>query len=280
MAIEFDPRVIQIAIDIDGKTETFEGLYITAQGTRYGTDVSNECQVRIDNMTRANRDYILNHTSPYKQFSPNPRVNMTVKAGRKSYGPSLLYVGYVMKSTITQPPDIGIILQCLTGLDQTTNIISYGAGPQISLKSLSQKAAQDLGLTLNFQATDKTISNFNLSGTALLYVQKLAQTGNVDVTIDNQTLIVKDAAKPINAPIKQINQSTGMIGIPEITDSGIRVKFLLDNDTQLFQSVNITSVLNPAVNGIYQIFKLGFDIATRDTPFYYIADCQQLKVPV
>lgn len=276
MPVEFDPRIVRIGIEISGETNYYEGLYITAQGTRYGSDANNECQVRIDNLTREHRDYLLRITSPYFLIG-SPVVHISVFAGRKSYGTSLVYYGQVTRSSITQPPDIGVILNCLTCFDQTTNIVSYASGPKISLKSLSQVAASTLGLTLNFQATDKQITNFTLSGSALNYVSQISDAGNVDVSIDNKSLIVKDQGVPITSPIKKISQETGMIGIPEITESGLVVKYLFDNNTVLYQTVNITSLLNPSVNGNYQLYKLGFDISSREVPFYWIASCSQLK---
>lgn len=281
MVQEFDPRIVRIGIEISGETTYYEGLYITAQGTRYGSDVNNECQVRIDNLTREHRNLLLKVTSPYFILN-SPVAHISVWAGRKSYGTSLVFFGQVTRAAITQPPEIGIILNCLTCFDQTTNIISYNSGPQIGFASLCKKASDDLGLDLNFQATNKQVSNFTLSGTALDYIKKLSDVGNVDVTIDNKFLIVKNKDTPIIAPIKKINQQTGMIGIPELISppgGGVRVKYLLDNNTVLFQTVNITSILNPSLNGNYQLYKLSFDISSRDVPFYWIAECQPLKDP-
>ncbi len=68
-----------------------------------------------------------------------------------------------------------------------------------------------------------------------------------------------------------------MIGIPEFTEQGIKVKMLLDNQTKLGGGLRITSSIYPAVNGDYVIYKLGFDIATRDTPFYYIAEAARRR---
>lgn len=276
MDLNFDPRIVQIGIQReDDEITYYEGLTITAQGTRYGTDLINECQIRIDNLTREHRDYILKATSPYFLLN-NPRIFVVVNAGRTSYGTVPIYFGSVTRSAITQPPDIGLILNCQTQYDQSVNIISYSGAARSGLKTIAQKAASDLDLTLNFQALDKQISNFSFSGDALTYVRKLAEAGNLNVTIDNKVLIVKDKGVPLKTGPKIISEETGMIGIPELTESGVRVKFLLDNDTQLFQTINLKSILNPSVNGNYELFKLGFDIASRDTPFYWIADLAPL----
>ncbi len=63
-----------------------------------------------------------------------------------------------------------------------------------------------------------------------------------------------------------------MIGIPEFTEQGIKVKFLLDNRTTLGGGIQIESKIYPATNGNYVIYKLGFEITNRDKPFYWIAE--------
>ena len=56
-----------------------------------------------------------------------------------------------------------------------------------------------------------------------------------------------------------------------------KVKMLLDNQTRLGGGLRITSNIYPAVNGEYVIYKLGFQISSRDTPFYYIAEAARRR---
>ena len=270
-----DPRIVQVGIEINGEIDYYEGLQITARGTRYGSDTLNECQVRIDNLKRATRDFILTQTSPFN-INQTPK-RLIVNAGRQSYGASLVFIGVITTSEVTQPPDIGIILNALTGYDQSGNIIAFNTGPVAPLSAIAQRAADDTGTTLNFQATDKNIANYSYTGPALQHVNKIAQIGNVDAFIDNKTLVVKNQYAPLQGRIKFVSQDTGMIGIPEITEQGVRVRFLMDNQTTVGDQINIKSQLNPAIDGNYVIYKLGFDIASRDVPFYWIAECKRLS---
>lgn len=271
----FDPRIVRIGIEIEGETSWYEGLDIKATGVRYGSDINNPCQIRIDNLTAEHRNYILTKSSPYI-YGPNSRYlrpRVYVFAGRQSYGTSLIYSGIVLKSFVSQPPEISVVLNCVTALDTQLETVSYATGPEASMKSIAEKGAEILGVSLNFQATDKKISNFTISSDANAFVRDLSQVGNINVTLDNNILTIVDEAEFIAAPAKLISQSTGMIGIPEWTEDGVLVKYLLDNNTFIFQEVTIESILNPAINGPYKIFKLGFDITSRDVPFYWIAEC-------
>ncbi len=266
----FDPRIVRVNLEVDGAIKTYEGIAINASGSKYANSLQNECQIQLFNLDKQTQDYILTQTSPFT-LNRTPKT-VTLEAGRESYGTTKVYVGNVVSSYLSQPPDIAITLRCLTGNFQNGNILSRGQPSQISLFQVSRQLAQDLNTTLTFQATNRNLSNFLYSGSLSGVVEKLAFTGGVSVFIDNNSLVVKDINKPISNTLSIISQETGMIGIPEITELGVRVRFLVNNTAKLGGALQVISVKNPAANGIYVIYKLLFEISNRDTPFYYIAE--------
>ena len=70
-----------------------------------------------------------------------------------------------------------------------------------------------------------------------------------------------------------------MIGIPVVTERGVYVKMLLDNTVSVGGSITVKSDINPAANGTYTITKLMFEIANRDTPFYYHVNATKYILP-
>lgn len=270
---QIDPRLVRIGIEVAGILKQYEGLQITASGTKYGNPNQNECEVTISNMDKATRDYILTETSPFNKNKA--RKKLIVEAGRVSYGYSKIFEGDITNSGVSQPPDIAIKLKALTGNYSKSDVIARTQPPSTSLRNISGQVAKDLGVTLDFQAKDKTIANYSFSGGALKQIDKLQSMGLVDAYLDDNVLVVKDLNAPLNGRVRVLNLDSGMIGIPELTEQGIRVKFLLDNQTTVGSSLQITSVLYPALNGFYVIYKLGFDIANRDTPFYWIAEAKR-----
>jgi hypothetical protein len=40
--------------------------------------------------------------------------------------------------------------------------------------------------------------------------------------------------------------------------------------------LEVRSKINPAANGTYTVYKLGFDLANRDTAFYLIAEASRV----
>ena len=276
MTQQLDPRIIRVSIEVNGVTKTYSSPFaITANGTKFANSLQNECEIVIENLDRATQDYILTETSPYN-MNRTPKA-VTVEAGRQSYGTAVIYRGNIVSSNVTQPPDIGIVLKCLTGNFIKGNIITRNQPGSAKLSQISKQVAQDTNTLLNFQATDKNIANYSYAGPALKQVELVGAMGGINVFIDDNTLVVKDAFVPLTNTLRILNAETGMIGIPEFTEQGIKVKFLLDNRTTLGGSLRIESKQYPAANGDYVIYKLGFQIATRDTPFYYIAEAARRR---
>jgi hypothetical protein len=271
---ELDPRRVRVGIEVDGLIKWYEGLDIKAQGTKYGNANQNECTVTIANLSKETRDYILTETSPFNKNRKPKRI--IVEAGRVSYGMSRMFIGDITAATPSQPPDITITIKALTGDYQKGNVISRSKPSQMSLKKISEGVAKDLGVSLDYQAKDKNIANYQFSGGALKQVNKLGETGDVNAYIDDGVLVVKDYNVPLNGKLRVLDLSSGMIGIPEVTEQGLKATFLLDNKTSLGSALQIRSEIYPAVNGTYVIYKLSFDIASRDVPFYFIAEAKRL----
>jgi len=270
-----DPRIVRITIEVNGQLKYYQSpLQITANGTKYANALQNDCIVTIDNLDKATQDYLLTETSPYN-LNRTPKT-LVVEAGRESYGTAVIYTGNIINILVSQPPDITVQLKCLTGNFVKGNAIATSQPGQATFRQICTQIAQDTGTILNFQATDKNISNYAYAGGSLQQVNYANTLGNYNVFIDNNVLVVKDAYVPLTGQTRILSASTGMIGIPEFTERGIKVKMLLDNQTTLGSAIDIRSTQYPAANGIYVIFKLGFQIANRDVPFYYIAEATRL----
>jgi hypothetical protein len=270
---QLDPRIVQVSIEVNGQLKTYQGLDMLITGTKFANANQNECEVKITNLDKQTRDYILTETSPFN-LNRTPKL-LTVNAGRISYGTTRIFTGNIISAVPSQPPDIALTLKCLTSNYSKGNIVARNQISSSSLSRIAGQVASDLGVALDFQAKDKQIANYQYSGPVLKQVDKLEELGNINAYIDNDVLYVKDKNAALKNRIKIINIDTGMIGIPEITEQGIKVKFLLDNQTALGGALQVQSIMYPAVNGNYIIYKLGFEIASRDTPFYWIAEAKR-----
>lgn len=271
MASLLDLRRIRIGIEVLGQINWYEDprMRVKASGTKYANPQQNDCTVTISGLSRQTRDYILTETSPFNQNRTPKRL--IVEAGRVLSGMFRLFVGDITSSEQGPPPDLDLTIKAMTQNAQSGSVVSTSAAPQTKLSAIARTVANDLGLSLDFQAADKSIANYLHTGSALGQVARLQEAGGVAAFVDDQALIVKDVDRALSGRVRVLNKNSGMVGIPKLTERGIVVEFLIDPETALGGSLRVQSSINPALNGSYIINQLAFDITSHDTPFFYKA---------
>ena len=98
----------------------------------------------------------------------------------------------------------------------------------------------------------------------------------VSAFVDGDQLYVTDLNTPLKGKLQILNDQSGLIGIPELTEQGVRLKYLMSPLSVVGGALQVESSVWKGINGLYRIFQLGWDIATRDDPFYWIADCKRI----
>lgn len=271
MATAFDDRIIQVGLEIDGQQTVFQGpMDIRAIGQKMASPTAGMCQVKISNMTAQSRNYLLTKSSPVPvEGRARTPVNLTLDVGRKSYGTFRLFEGAVWASGATQPPDIGVMFESLTNNLQQGIINAQSFGKVASLKTIAQAVANQNGLALNFMATDKQVGNYAFTGAVNKQVAKIQQAGNYNAFVDNGTLVVLDVNQTKNEDPIIISASTGMVGVPLANESGLALRTMVNNQIELCSKVQVVSEKNPGADGIYKVWQIGYDIATRTNSFYY-----------
>lgn len=276
----FDDRLVTLEIEIEGETFSFDqNYYILATGTKFTDGSLGECAVRIDNISKKTRDFLVNKTSPW--IVPRSYVNMTLSVGRKSKGPFVLFRGQASATNPSQPPDIGLTFTSLTMSALLGNIGTLNAGATTTLKAIAGQIAAQLpnpvtgqpGIPLDYQATyNPNIRNYSFNGAVIKQVDKLNSMGGINAFIDNNVLVVVDAGQArLGGPII-VNKLNGMIGVPEVNELGVSARILIGDEIRPGDAVTIQSDLNPAANGTFTVYKLGFDVASRAEPFYWNLD--------
>jgi hypothetical protein len=270
MAEKLDKRIIIVEIEVPGGKKRLEGISCDFTVTKTAGGLMNEAEIRIANLAKADRDYIVTATSPLRR--PRQRKSITIWAGYESTGVTRRFSGDITDASVTQPPDIWLIVKAKTGYHARGDLVSRSASAQSNLSQLAADIAGDLDLDLDFQATDKAIANYSFTGGKLLQVDKLGQAGMVDAYVDDDRLVVKERGKGLAGRIRKLSEKTGMIGVPEVDEKGVKVKMLMDQHTNLGTTLEITSKLNPAANGSFVIYKMRDNCSMRGLPFYIEAE--------
>ena len=249
------------------------GLSIRASGMKYANAIQNDCHLQIANLKKETRDHLATQLTQWNYNQRRKHIRLHV--GRVSTGLFLLYSGDIIECTSSQPPDIMLNIKCQTMAFWKQNFLAQAQNIDAPVSQIINGIGRSLGtpdipVTIRNESTNKTISNYSYTGSAAKQIDKLNTMG-VTAFMDNDTLIVTDKGVPLKNEVHTLNMNTGMIGVPELTDVGMRVRMLITPNIKIGGKIALQSYLNPFLNGNYYIYQMGFEIASRDTPFYGIA---------
>ena len=269
----FDDRLITLTISLNNEViATYDqSFYLIASGRSYTNGICGECSLRLDNISKKVRDQLVTATSQFGNPNRTPAI-ITLSVGRQSYGTFQIFNGSAIASNPTQPPDIGFSIRSLSAQNLFGIPNAFVAPAMATVQSICQQVANAAGLTLDYQASSNpSIGNYRFTGAIGKQIQKLQALGvSAYIPSNSTTLVVTDYLAPRKLPTLQVNSSTGLIGVPQVSEVGVTAKVLITSEIQLGSPVQLTSALNPAANGLYVLNNLGFEIASRDIPFYWI----------
>lgn len=261
-------RLIRIGIQINNQMVIYSssgGMNISVAGTKYASPTKNECSITLMNIKEDTRNQLLTNKSGI----------VSVEVGREDSGYFMVFQGDIVEVISSSPPDVALTIYANTAANASYKVVSKAYTPSAMLSTIAQGVATDMGLTLDFQAKDKKITNFYHNGPMSSQIQKLEETGGITVYVDDGKLIVQDSKAALKGRIKILNMDSGMVGIPTITTdgqgtSGIEVSYIIDGESVLGGLLRIESKMNPSANGDYSIQQLGFSASSHGDDFIYL----------
>jgi hypothetical protein len=273
----FDDRIVKLVFTygtesstIDTSSDPKNPPYIIANGSKFVDVTQNECNLQVGNLSRDLRNALATNLTPFDYNQA--RKSVQVWAGRVSTGLFLRYQGDIVSAVPTQPPDIIMQIRSRTMQFFKNDLVAQSYAVTAPLSQIGADIAKQMGLNLRFEATDRNIANYAYTGSMTGQVQRLQKLGAIDAYVDDNTLVCKNKGVALQNAIYELSEANGMIGQVELTEYGIRVKALLSPGVQLGGTLRLTSVQNPSLNGDYTIYRTGFEIATRDVPFYDVIE--------
>jgi len=281
-----DKRICYVQIQTPEGDKEIHNIAIKGRITRKMSETGSECKISIANLAREDVEYLTTYVSPYVDQSKRKKIN--VFAGYESTGVGMIFAGDIYSALPEGLPDTWLNIEAKTNYFEQQNIITYSQ-ESAPVKDIATNLAGQLGYELSWQSkSQKIIDAFNFNGAKAKLLNKLNQMGNFRAFIDNNILYVIDkdeeppeeneppqtySGKPRNnqkesGTIKIINGDTGLIGLPQPDEYGVKIKVLLDPSVAIGDWFKLVSQRLPIVNGFYQVYEMTYDFATREPQYY------------
>lgn len=272
-----DKRVCYVQIQTPSGDKEIHNISIRGRITRKMSETGSNAKISIANLSREDVEYLTTYTSPYVDQSKKKRIN--VFAGYESTGVGMIFSGDIYSALPEGLPDTWLNIEAKTEYFNQQNIITLAQG-RMNTKSLASVAANQLGVNLVWRSkSEKFIDAFNFTGAKAKLLNRINKLDNFHAYIDNNTLYVvdKDEQPPEESNtsttkktgyVKVINGDSGLIGLPQPDEYGVKIKVLLDPSVNLADWFKLESKRLPIVNGFYQVYEMTYDFATREPQYY------------
>lgn len=267
-----DKRKVIVEIETaDGQMERFDGLNVKFSVKKTANDVMNKAEVSIANLS-LDRIYMLTtFVSPY--LNEQKRKAVGVYAGYVKNADDdvpLVFQGEITRAMPTMPPDIWLNCEARTGFYNNQRVVSESINGATTVKAICTKAAQNMGLQLNYTAKiNKSVEGFSHSGGGTAMLKRINELGGIIAFEDDGVLKVMDADKPETSEyIRVLNRHSGLIGIPQPDNMGLKMKMLLDPTFKVGDRIQLESEMLPKANGVYWCYALTHSGGLRETDFY------------
>lgn len=265
-------------------TVTVSGLRATATISRNGGLSPSHLSLRINGMALSVMNQLTQLGQPIAFVSQN---YVTVQAGDAVNGMTTVFTGQSLGTWVdaSGAPDVALVCEAIEGQYNAiapANPTSY-EGP-VSVVTILQSIAGQLGLTLEPNGVNVTLTNPYLPGTLVDQARGVAQAANINIAFDFATNALaiwpKYGSRSTPAP-PLVSAETGMVGYPVHTQFGISVQTIFNPNIQAGGQIQVQSVLAPA-NGLWATYAVTHDLASElaDGPWFTKAECYPVGQPI
>ena len=228
----------------------------------------------------------------------NERKLIKLEAG---YGEkkALIFNASILSAIPTMPPDIWLNCDVINSYELQQSYISLTIEEGLSLQEYCETIAKKIGVNLEMRIKDENYLTSKMSDLAyygnifglintienkfpIKAIKK--EYGNIVAYIDNGSLIVDYSVIPNSderakeQTIKEINQDTGMVGLPEISMAGylVNITTLLNPEIRTGEIINLKSSQIPSANGLYSVIGITYNGEFRGNNWYTTLTCRRV----
>ena len=243
----------------EGKAVSLTGHRCSVSVTVAGGSGLGDAQVRIFGLSLS----LMNELSTMGKL-PNAfrRNTVTILAGDDPAALTKIFQGTIVAAwaDFMAAPDVAFNITGSAGLIQALlpAAVSTFPGSADAAVVLAGLAAQ-MGLEFEGNGVSVILSKPYYAGSALAQAKACAEAAKLDLVIDNGVMAVwpKGGARTGTIPI--VSPTTGMVGYPTFTSTGIVITSLFNQIVRFGELVSVQSSITPAC-GVWKVVTLVHDL--------------------
>lgn len=188
------------------------------------------------------------------------RNEIEVYAGDEE-GMSLVFQGDIINSKpdYNGAPDVPLVIDAISGYYQGLSAVPpYTFKGSIPTSTIIEQLCTEMDYAFVNEGETKQAVNPYLKGSPIQKIRQLAKSYNLDVNITGKTVTLRksDGNRKI---IAAINKDSGLIGYPEFTNMGIKLRCEFMPELKIGDEIEVKSIV-PKASGRWRIFSLNHSI--------------------
>ncbi len=163
-------------------------------------------------------------------------------------------------------PDVNFVFEAVTGMYSSVEPIPpfTGEGGQ-DVAAMLESMANQMQVSFTNNGVVATMENPYFKGTVYQQALKLAEAVGIDMVLDDDTMLISPKGEPLGqkelAPL--LSKSTGLVGYPGFSSSGLTVKSLYNTSIRVGYFINVQSEIKRA-SGSFRVTSLKHEISSEN----------------
>lgn len=179
-------------------------------------------------------------------------------------GMSLVFQGDIINSKpdYNGAPDVPLVIDAISGYYQGLSAVPpYTFKGSIPTSTIIEQLCAEMDYAFVNEGETKQAVNPYLKGSPIQKIRQLAKSYNLDVNITGKTVTLRksDGSRKI---IAAINKDSGLIGYPEFTNMGIKLRCEFMPELKIGDEIEVKSIV-PKASGRWRIFSLNHSIGVH-----------------
>lgn len=264
--MSFTKKIIEVRITLTSgtfsggaNTKVIRGLPIKAEIQRPGFPGRDNAKISIVGINQQDLEALTFLAFRPMTYAQNNKVS--IYAGDEKEGMSLIFMGDIITSipNYNAAPDVALEIDAMAGYYAGLLAVPpYTFKGSIPAASVLEQICNEAGFVFVNEGESKSVLNPYLKGSPVQKIISLANSYNLNIVLDGETLTLKPADGNMQT-IAILSATTGMIGYPDFTSNGIRVKAEFLPQVNVGNQIEVESIV-PKASGRWNIISLSHSL--------------------
>lgn len=229
-----------------GNSFTAQGLRMAARAVTPGGDDTGALDLSIWGMTLNEMQQLT--VLPFTLTAVGQNT-VVLRSGENGSADNVVFEGTIISAFAdgTAQPNVCFRVQAVGAhVERIKPVKAISHAGTSDVADVMGQIAKSMGRTLENSGVSVKLSNLYLPGSAIQQASALARHAGIQWTVDGKTLAIYPPGQPRQGASTTISPSTGLVGYPAFTASGLILTTLYQGSLKFGSKITVQSQFQPA----------------------------------